>query len=173
MTASEKTTIAWEDTEPIAGKLRAAAAAEIAGEAVVNDALPEYVKKCFNADTAHEFEIFFAGTGAADFPASRYGQPGVRGYACTLLNGKVLIDAGVTSYRALKRYGVDAAALEEIWFTHSHNDHCCSEALTALLAVRKERNAGKLILRGSKWVIGKIQSFLPENLAEQVDFMFC
>ena len=173
MAASEKVTLAWEDTEPIAGKLRAAAAAEISGTPDVTAQLPEYMKKCFNADTAHEFEIFFAGTGAADFPASRYGKPGIRGNTCTLLNGKVLIDAGITSYRALKRFDADVAAIEEIWFTHSHDDHCFADALTALLAERKERNAQKVVLRGSRNVIGKIKDFLPETLAAQVDFICC
>ena len=165
--ASETKNIPWVDTEPIAAKLRASAAAELSRRDV-SAGLPEYVKRCFSPSAAHEFEIFFVGTGADDFPAFRYGKPGVRGYSSVLLNGKVLIDVGVTAYSALKRFGVDVRKIEEVLFTHSHRDHCYDKAVIALLKERKRLGCKPLICHGEVRVINKIKSFLPEELAGEI-----
>ena len=75
---------------------------------------------------ASRFEVLFCGTGAADYDWSRYGERGVRGSCSTLLDGRVLLDCGPTGFRALARLGVDPRRLREVWFTHSHADHCSS-----------------------------------------------
>ena len=162
-----ETNIPWEDTEPIAAKLRDAAAAELSRRDI-SAGLPEYVKRCFSPSSAHEFEIFFVGTGAGDFPVSRYGRPGVRGYSSVLLNDKVLIDAGITVYSALKRFGVDVGKIEEVLFTHSHKDHCHDKAVIGLLEERKRLGCKPLVCHGEARVINKIKSFLPEVLAGEI-----
>ena len=67
-----ETNIPWEEIGPIAAKLRDAAAAELSCRDI-SAGLPEYVKRCFSPSSSHEFEIFFTGSGAGDFPVSRYG----------------------------------------------------------------------------------------------------
>ena len=170
--SSETKNIPWEDTEPIAAKLRACAEAE-SSRRDISAGLPGYVKRCFSPSSAHEFEIFFVGTGADDFPAARYGKPGVRGYSSVLLNGKVLIDVGVTAYSALKRFGVDVRKIEEVLFTHSHRDHCHDKAVIGLLEERKRLGCRPLICHGETRVINKIKSFLPEELLGEIIFKPC
>ena len=89
-------------------------------------------------------EVLFCGTGAADWDWENYdgctgaafrgkrrdaaggrsGAPAMRGSCSTLFDGRVLIDCGTTGFRALVRWGVDPRKLREVWFTHSHPDHC-------------------------------------------------
>ena len=94
------------------------------------------------------FEFLFCGTGAADWDWSRYGRRGVRGSCATLVDGRVLLDCGATGFRSLLRWGVRPRALREVWFTHSHGDHCFPPEVAALLAARGPR-AAPLVLRGT------------------------
>lgn len=106
-----------------------------------------------------EFDILFCGTGAADWDWSRYGRRGIRGSCCTLLNGRVLIDCGATGFRSLVRWGGDPRALREVWFTHSHGDHCYPPEVAALLAARGRR-AAPLRLRGTAPLLERLAAAL-------------
>ena len=70
-----------------------------------------------------DFSLRFLGTEACDMDWSRYGEAGIYGSTQTLVNGTVLIDAGRTGFRSLGRFGVAPEAIEEVWFTHYHDDH--------------------------------------------------
>ena len=111
--------------------------------------------------TTPEFEILFCGTGAADWDWSRYGRRGVRGSCCTLLNRRVLIDCGATGFRSLVRWGGDPRALREVWFTHSHGDHCFPPEVAALLAARGRR-AAPLRLRGTDPLLERLGAALRD-----------
>ena len=106
-----------------------------------------------------EFELLFCGTGAADWDWSRYGRRGVRGSCATLLGRGVLVDCGPTVPRALARFGADPRALRELWFTHSHSDHCDPAAVAALLAARGRR-AAPLRLRGTAPLLSRLAAAL-------------
>lgn len=109
---------------------------------------------------ASRFEVLFCGTGAADYDWSRYGERGVRGSCSTLLDGRVLVDCGPTGFRAIARLGVDPRRLREVWFTHSHSDHCSSAQVAALLAARGPR-AAPLRLRGTAPLLSRLSAELP------------
>lgn len=106
-----------------------------------------------------DFDILFCGTGAADWDWSRYGRRGVRGSCCTLLNGRVLIDCGATGFRSLVRFGASPRALREVWFTHSHGDHCSPPEVAALLGARGPR-AAPLRLRGTAPLLDRLAAAL-------------
>ncbi len=106
-----------------------------------------------------KFEILFCGTGAADHDWSRYGKRGVRGSCSTLLDGRVLVDCGPTGFRALARFGVDPRAPRELWFTHSHADHCYPAQVAALLSARG-RGAAPLVLRGTQLLLDRLAAAL-------------
>jgi len=109
---------------------------------------------------AHDgIEVLFCGTGAADWDWSRYGERGVRGSCATLLGGRALLDCGATGFRSLVRRGVDPRALREVWFTHSHDDHCDPREIAALLDARGRR-AAPLRLRGTAPLLGRLAGAL-------------
>ncbi|MBQ4337619.1 MAG: hypothetical protein IJC34_10545, partial [Lentisphaeria bacterium] len=64
--------------------------------------------------------LHFIGTGAADHDWKNIGAPGVRGSACTLLNGHILLDAGVTAAVNLGRFGAEPDAITDLLITHTH-----------------------------------------------------
>ena len=110
-------------------------------------------------------EILFCGTGAADWDWENYGtwarkgNRGLRGSCSTLIDGRVLIDCGTTGFRSLVRWGVDPRALREIWFTHSHEDHCSPGEIAALLDARGPR-AAPLRLRGTAPLLERLADTL-------------
>ena len=106
-----------------------------------------------------DFDILFCGTGAADWDWSRYGRRGIRGSCSTLLNGRVLIDCGATGFRSLVRFGASPRALREVWFTHSHGDHCFPPEVAALLDARGPR-AAPLRLRGTAPLLDRLAAAL-------------
>ena len=76
------------------------------------------------------------GSGAADHDWENIGQDGVRGSACTLLNGHILLDAGVTAAFNLHCFGVDPNVLTDLLVTHTHIDHFDPRAIGKILAAR-------------------------------------
>ena len=68
-------------------------------------------------------KIHFLGTGAADWDWSKPLSKKVRGSTSTLLDGKILIDAGKTAWENLQRCGIDPAEVSHLLITHSHGDH--------------------------------------------------
>jgi hypothetical protein len=104
-------------------------------------------------------EVLFCGTGAADWDWDRYGARGVRGSCSTLLGGRVLVDCGTTGFRSLVRLGVGPRAIREVWYTHSHGDHCDPREVAALLAARGRR-AAPLRLRGTAPLLGRLAGAL-------------
>ena len=80
--------------------------------------------------------LHIIGSGAADHDWENIGQPGVRGSACSLLNGHILLDAGVTSAYNLNRFGVNPDDLTDLLVTHTHIDHFDPQAIGKILAAR-------------------------------------
>ena len=107
-----------------------------------------------DTDAGFEFDVLFCGTGAADHDWARYGARGVRGSCCTLLNGRVLLDCGTTGFRSLVRFGGDPRRVRELWFTHSHSDHCAPGEIAALLEAR--RGLAPLRIRGSAPLLARL-----------------
>lgn len=85
---------------------------------------------------ADSLTLFFPGTGAADHLWEHIGTPGVRGSACMLLNGHILLDAGVTAAIQLERFGIAPDQLTDLLVTHTHIDHFDPEAIAKILAAR-------------------------------------
>lgn len=106
-----------------------------------------------------KFEVLFCGTGAADYDWTRYGKRGVRGSCSTLLDRRVLVDCGVTGFRALVRHGVDPRSVREVWFTHSHADHCFPAQVAALLDARGRRSA-PLRIRATAPLLARLSAAL-------------
>ncbi len=77
-------------------------------------------------------ELFFLGTGAADYNWDHYGEPGVLGSTTTLLDGHILFDCGATAVKSILRYGVIPADITDIVLTHSHDDHYRPHLVTVL-----------------------------------------
>ncbi len=80
--------------------------------------------------------LLFLGTGAADYDWSRYGEPGMRGCTSTLLDGCVLLDAGITVWKSLARWRVNPAALTDLVVTHTHDDHFGPLAVREIVSAR-------------------------------------
>ena len=68
-------------------------------------------------------KIQFLGTGAADWDWKKPLNAGVRGSASTLLDDRILIDAGETGLENLLRFHIDPAEITDLLITHSHTDH--------------------------------------------------
>ena len=86
--------------------------------------------------TQSSLRLLFLGTGAADYDWNRYGEPGMRGCASTLLDGSVLLDAGVTAWKSLTRWRVNPAALTDLVVTHTHDDHFDPPAIREIVSAR-------------------------------------
>ncbi len=85
----------------------------------------------------NKMQMLFLGTGAADHHFDRYGAADVRGSCSTLINGKILIDAGPTGYAGLQRFDISPDDLQALLITHDHADHC---SLENILRILKQRN---------------------------------
>lgn len=118
---------------------------------------------------AEEFHLTFLGTEACDMDWSRYGEPDIYGSTQTLVNGRVLIDAGQTGYRSLGRFHVDPTALEELWFTHYHSDHCYPAEIAQIVQAR--RNTKPLVFRGTALLLEALKNALPTELAQLVTWV--
>ena len=89
-------------------------------------------------------ELLFLGTGAADFSPALSGPEGksldnksLRRSTSTLLDGKLLFDAGPHTLTCFSLTGADPAAVTDVLFTHLHSDHYNVESLTAIAAAGK------------------------------------
>jgi ribonuclease BN (tRNA processing enzyme) len=80
--------------------------------------------------------LHFIGTGAADHDWKNIGAPGVRGSSCMLLDGHILLDAGVTAAVNLERFGVDPDVVTDLLVTHTHIDHFDPAAIGKIIAAR-------------------------------------
>ena len=68
--------------------------------------------------------MLFLGTGAADQPWRDLERDSrVRGSTATLVNGRLLLDCGATTWRDLAHWRVPLPPLEALLFTHTHSDH--------------------------------------------------
>ena len=109
-------------------------------------------------------EVLFCGTGAADWDWENYdtrGRRAMRGSCATLLDGRVMIDCGATGFRSLVRWGADPRRVREVWFTHSHGDHCYPPEVAALVAARGRR-AAPLVLRGTVPLLERLGAALEQ-----------
>lgn len=104
------------------------------------------------------------GTGAADHHWDRLGEPGVRGSAGTLIDGRVLIDCGATGHANLTRFGVAPSALTDLVITHSHGDHFNTEQIGRVIAERTP-SAPALAVWAAPQVIARLQTALPGRFA--------
>ena len=91
-------------------------------------------KSCLKKNS---LQLLFIGTGAADHDWDHIGKPGVRGSSSALLDGRVLIDAGITVWENIRRFEVDPDEISDILITHTHNDHFLPEVIANILAARK------------------------------------
>lgn len=71
----------------------------------------------------------FIGTGAADWDWS---NPASRGSTCTLIDGRILIDAGPSVLAKMAAAGLSPAAVTDLFITHSHSDHFNPENIAAI-----------------------------------------
>ena len=65
-------------------------------------------------------------------------------------------------FRALVRWGVDPRKLREVWFTHSHPDHCSPTEVGALLDARGP-GAAPLVLRGTPPLLDRLVAALGKS----------
>lgn len=79
------------------------------------------------------------GTGAADHNWKKIGSPSVRGSCTTLIDNRILVDYGTTGKENLSRFDIAPDALEYLFITHYHSDHCVPEKIAELIAARKNR----------------------------------
>ena len=113
------------------------------------------------------FRLTFLGTEACDMDWTRYGEEGIYGSTQTLVNGTVLIDAGRTGFRSLARFQVAPESLEEVWFTHYHDDHCFPAEIAQLVQAHGTA-AAPLVFRGTALLLEALRDALPQALAAQV-----
>lgn len=74
-------------------------------------------------------KIHFLGTGAADWDWSLPLSSEVRGSTCTLLDGKIMIDAGKTAWENLQKCNINPSEITHLLITHTHIDHFDPEAI--------------------------------------------
>ena len=137
--------------------------------------------------SAEPVTIRTVGTGAADHDWKRLGEPGVRGSACTLIDGHILIDCGTTGSANLVRFSIDPHTLTDLVITHSHDDHfnvseirkvldgrspdqppmglwASPQALTKLNQTLEGRFIGHALVSGTAFDIGRLRfTALPAN----------
>ncbi len=95
------------------------------------------------AESSDSIEVLFLGTGAADGPdlyrpAAGEAESGtVRGRSSILVDGRILVDFGVTVADAIRHFGADVNRITDILLTHAHSDHCSEEALRSILSQRE------------------------------------
>ncbi|TFG61984.1 MAG: MBL fold metallo-hydrolase [Gemmatimonadales bacterium] len=77
------------------------------------------------------------GTVAADHEWNRLVEPGVRGSACTLIDGHILVDFGITGLANLARAGISVMAVTDMIITHSHGDHLDGGGICRLVDMRR------------------------------------
>ena len=82
-------------------------------------------------------KMLFLGCGAADYNWSCYGEEGVLGSTCTLVDDSILLDCGPTVTAAMARFGVDFSQIKAIVNTHSHSDHFNLDEVRKIAAGRK------------------------------------
>ena len=104
------------------------------------------------------------GTGAGDHTWERLGEPGVRGSSGTLIDGRVLIDCGVTGRANLSRFGIAPNALTDLVITHSHGDHFNVGQIDRVIADRA-KSAPPLAVWAAPQLIDRLQSALPGRFA--------
>ncbi len=112
------------------------------------------------AEARRTLSVRTLGTGAADHPWDRLGEPGVRGSAGTLIDGRVLIDCGVTGYANLTRFGVAPSALTDLVITHSHGDHFNTEQIDRVIAAR-DPSLPPLAVRAAPQPLATLREALP------------
>jgi len=114
----------------------------------------------FAADAARSpLSVRTLGTGAADHRWDHLGEPGIRGSAGTLIDGRVLIDCGVTGRANLSRFGIAPDVLTDLVITHSHGDHFSVEQIGRVIADRKA-SAPPLGVWAAPQLIAKLQKHL-------------
>lgn len=82
-------------------------------------------------------EWILLGTGAADWQEPRESGE-YRGYTSTLLDSHILLDCTENSLRKMEELGIEWAQVTDLFFTHSHDDHCDVEAVRAIAQARQK-----------------------------------
>jgi len=90
------------------------------------------------------FDLKFLGTGAADFSPllkteykEKFGLDARRS-SSILLNGHILIDAGVHTYESLNITGTDISKITDIFISHLHIDHYNAEVIEKIASHREK-----------------------------------
>lgn len=89
-------------------------------------------------------DIHFLGTGAADWDWSQPLDENNRGSCCTLINGHILIDAGVSTWQSLEKFAINPAEITDLFITHSHGDHFQPEVIKKIAQAQGRKNKLKL-----------------------------
>ena len=110
-------------------------------------------------------ELILLGTGAADWREPRENGE-CRGYASTLLDGHILLDCTDHSLQKMDAMGIQWSDVTDLFFTHSHDDHCAAGAVRTLAEARRREGRSPLRIYGEKAWIGQV--FAPEDACWQV-----
>ncbi len=114
-----------------------------------------------SSPTEKKLELFFLGTGAANWPKSypplnqKLSRGQVRGTSSMLVNGHILIDCGYTVLDVMKRYDVNPAAITDILLTHTHADHLHEDSLLEI-ANSRDGDLGPLKFWGDPEALKKV-----------------
>ena len=101
--------------------------------------------KTSGSHSAKRIELFFLGTGAADWPSkyppseNQLERGEVRGMSSMLVNKYILIDCGPTVLDVMNRYKVNPLRITDILLTHTHTDHFHHDTLLAIAEARNTR----------------------------------
>lgn len=105
-------------------------------------------------------KLYFLGTGAADFGEelnTRYQDRfsrDIRRSSALLVNDRLLIDCGPHTLHALEIAGKDAAAIRQLFITHTHDDHFRPADIAAL----DRTTGGRLQVYGSSEAVEVLQA---------------
>lgn len=103
----------------------------------------EHITYDFANEMENKLEILFLGTCAADFsPKLKEEYKGVfdldaRRSSSMLINGKYLVDCGPHTLDSIRIAGVDCNNITDIFMTHLHDDHFCTENIEIIAKGRK------------------------------------
>ncbi len=110
-------------------------------------------------------EWILLGTGAADWQKPRENGE-YRGYTSALLDSHILLDCTEHSLRKMQELGIEWAQVTDLFFTHSHDDHCDVEAVQAIAEARQKVHGSPLRIYGEGSWIQTL--FAPEESCWQV-----
>ncbi len=122
--------------------------------------------------------VIFLGTGAADITRPKtgknencryireHGGKNERRYAALFVSPNVVIDYSATGRAGLQAAGIPPTAVDYLFITHSHGDHCDPQAIVGLAQEKK----GRLVVHGDADALRKIRVHL-DSLSAKPDMV--